>query len=356
MQYKTIIAKYCKLLQARCIIHLKLSIMKKVLFAAITVLATIVLSPAVFAADGQLVSGPSGTQVNGWYSTNPTMRVNTIPNCPSGPSGNFNMIIINEEGQHHITLRSHKNGYPRIYRDDDVNGHGTSNEVFSCPSISTPYDGSDPEVFWQGDIKWDGTNPTISLSSPSNNSNTDSSSVKVTGSVGDSTSGVWKVVINGVSASVGGGSFSASVPVNNGLNTLTATVYDYAGNTAQTQVVVNRVSSCGGTCSASSGSSNQQSSNSGSGSNNSGQSQAENNSQPQSSEHSQEQTSQDQETPTLVKGVVKGGGIGLATVLAFVVILLLLDRFRIIEIKAFSKISDKLSKNKTQKKATKKSS
>ena len=49
-------------------------------------------------------------------------------------------------------------------------------------------------------------------------------------------------------------------------------------------------------------------------------------------------------SPTIVKGVVQGGGIGLATILGFFIILLLLDKFRVIEIKAFHRISVKNSK------------
>lgn len=326
--------------------------MKKLLLAISTITTLLLLPATAFAADGQLVSGPSGTLVNGWYSTNPTIRVDTVPGCSSGSSGNISMIIINEEGSHHITLRSHRNGYPRIYRDDDTHGHGTTGEVFSCPSVSTPYDGSDPETFWQGDIKWDGTAPTISLSSPSNNTNTDSSSVQFSGSVSDATSGVWKVVINGVNATVSGNSFSASVPVNNGLNTLTATVYDYAGNTAQAQVVVNRVSSCGGQCSAASGSSSNGNSQKPAASG--GQSTAPAaNSEQQAQTANDDKTATDEkkdDTPTLVKGVVQGGGIGLASILGFVIVLLVLDKFRVIEVKAFSRISDKFTKSQPTKK------
>jgi hypothetical protein len=51
-----------------------------------------------------------------------------------------------------------------------------------------------------------------------------------------------------------------------------------------------------------------------------------------------------------VKGVVQGGGIGIVTVLAFVILLLVLDKFRIIEIKAFSKITGRIAKEKPAKK------
>lgn len=301
---------------------------------------TIILSIAVFlpsvahAANGQLVSGPSGNIVNGWYSSRPFVRVNTIPNCPSGPSGNIDMILINEEGQHTITLRSHLNGYPRIYRDDDTGGRGTTSEVFSCPSIDTPYTGEDPVIFWQGSIKWDATAPKVSISSPSNNSNTGNSTVQVSGSVSDSTSGVWTVSINGVNASISGGNYSANVPVSLGLNTLNVVAKDFAGNASQAQVVVNRISTA-------------QSNNSTSKTGEAGGQGGNSSSDKAGSEASAEQNngSEKNATPTIVKGVVQGGGIGLATILGFVIVLLLLDKFRVIEIKAFHRISSKNSKS-----------
>ena len=300
-----------------------------------TIILTIALfSPsAAYSADGQLISGPSGSQVNGWYSTRPTFRVDSVPACPNGPSGNIDMLIYNTEGQHRVTLRSHQNGYTRIYRDDQVNGIETSNEVFSCPAISTPYIGADPIVFWQGVIKWDATLPTVSIISPSNNSNTGNATVQVSGSVSDGTSGIWTVSINGINASITGSTYSANVPVSLGLNTLSVVTKDFAGNSSQAQVVVNRISTA-------------QSSNTSTKTGESAAQSENNSSNNDDSEKTAEQNidSEKSVSPTIVKGVVQGGGIGLATILGFFIILLLLDKFRVIEIKAFHRISVKNSK------------
>jgi len=325
--------------------------MKKIFITIVTLLAIVIFPTSVFAADGQLISGPSGPQSNGWYSSNPTIKVDSSPACPTGASGSINVVLQNGEGKHHITLRSHMNSYPRIYRDDDYNGMETTGEIFSCPALSQPYQDVDPIVFWQGDIKMDLTPPSISIGSPANNSNTSSSSVTVSGTANDSVSGVQSVVINGVSASLNGTSYSANVPVSLGLNTLTATVKDYAGHTSQAQVVINRIAPTAGSTSANqqSGNNNQQTSNGSQASTNPVAAQSSDPSNPANKDDNKDST-----PPTLVKGVVQGGGIGLASILAVVVILLILDKFRIIEIKAFSKITNRISK--PTKKTSKKSS
>lgn len=316
--------------------------MKKIFTSLVAVLAILMFPASAFAASGHVISGPSGPGANGWFSAQPTYVVDTVPGCSSGPH-TFTVGSWGGEGVHHITLRSYDNNHPTLDQLDDHNGTGTNAATWTCPD-SGPASSGDPVIFYEGDIKWDATAPTISIGSPGNNTNTDSASLQLSGSVGDTTSGVWKVSVNGVAGSVSGGSFSATVPLANGLNTLTATVYDYAGNTAQAQVVVNRVTSCGGACSAGSSSSqkpsNGNSSQQGNAANGSNDKSANSEAAPADNAKTDDKKS---DTPTIVKGVVQGGGIGLATILGFIIVLLILDRFRIIEVKAFSKITNRLS-------------
>lgn len=331
--------------------------MKKIFTSVVAALTILIFPATAFAASGRVVSGPSGPGANGWFSAQPTYVVDTVPGCSTGPH-TFTVGSWGGEGVHHITLRSYDNNHPTLDQLDDHNGTGTNAATWTCPD-SGPASSGDPVIFYEGDIKWDATAPTISISSPGNNTNTDSASVKLSGSVGDKTSGVWKVIVNGVAGSVSGGGFSATVPLNNGLNTLTATVYDYAGNTAQAQIVVNRITSCGGSCSAGSASSDKPTASSGNTSQQAGDNATANNSNDTGDKSTTENTKAEDEnsTPTIVKGVVQNGGIGLATILGFVVVLLILDRFRIIEVKAFSRITDRLSTSKKKpSKATKKSS
>jgi hypothetical protein len=73
--------------------------------------------------------------------------------------------------------------------------------------------------------------PTIAISSPASGATETSSPVTVSGTA-SAGSGVKSVTVNGVSATVSGGSWSASVPLTSGQNTLTATLTSDAGNTA----------------------------------------------------------------------------------------------------------------------------
>jgi len=335
--------------------------MKKILSLIIFTLAILIFPSSAFAASAYIVSGPTGIKSNGWYWGPPSVVVDSIPSCPTG-TGTITLHLsqgaVAKEGLHHITLRNFiaeswlgKGPYIAI-QDKAIPGDteiGTN--VWACSALGIMGGPTEPETIWEGDIKWDSGSPSITINSPSNNSNTDSSTVTVSGTVGDAISGLQSVKVNGINAGISGGSFSANIPVNNGLNTLTAIATDYAGHTSQAQVVVNRITSCGNAgCSATSGSNQKNNSQTP----NSKTTQV-NDNQNDSVEATKEGGTND-ENLTLVKGVVKGGGIGLATVFAFIIILLLLDKFRIIEIKAFAKVSEKFSKGKPKKKTSKKPS
>ncbi len=79
--------------------------------------------------------------------------------------------------------------------------------------------------------------PAISISAPAHSVTETRTPVTVTGTAGAG-SGVKGVTVNGVTASVNGSSFTASVPITHGSNTLTAKVTSNAGNTATASVTV----------------------------------------------------------------------------------------------------------------------
>lgn len=334
--------------------------MKKTLVFVITLfLSLFITSSTAFAADARVVSGPSGASASGWYKGPPSVVVDSVPSCPSG-IGNVSLYLSPsgggvQAGRHHVTLRAFtaeswmgKGPYVAIEDKSYATGITTGTNVWACPALGMPNGPTDPVNIWDGDVNWDNGMPSLSVSSPENNANIDSSSVKVSGSVSDDTSGVQSLVINGVNASISGTSFSASIPVNNGLNTLTVSATDFAGNVTTVKLVVNRISSCGsGGCNATAGDTT---TSSGSGNNavtSTGATKSEDGAKKNDNETADP-------TPTIVKGVVQGG-IGLATILAFVIVLLLLDKFRIIEIKAFHNITDRFAKDKSAKKSDKKS-
>lgn len=342
-------------------------VMKKLYILIVTAIAILVFPASAFAASANVVSGPSGVKSNGWYWGPPSVIVDSIPSCPTG-RGTITLHLsqgaVAKEGLHHITLRNFiaeswlgKGPYVAI-QDKAIPGDteiGTN--VWACSALGIMGGPTDPETIWEGDIKWDSGSPSLTINSPSNNSNTDGSSVVLSGTVSDAISGVESVSVNGVNATLNGSTFTATVPVNNGLNTLAATATDYAGHTTQAQIIVNRISSCGSSgCSATVGGSQKPSNTSTQGSNSKPSGDQPAGEEAKNEAKNEANISKNDNTPTLVKGVVQGGGIGLATILAFIVVLLLLDRFRIIEIKAFAKIFDKLSKSKKTKKISKKSS
>lgn len=330
--------------------------MKKAYLSGLLAIAIIILPITSFAAAGRLVAGPTGNVVNGWYTENALVTVNGNSTCAGsqdwssglngwGWSGGGRPAQANE-GIHSVKLVTFNDTESRIYLQND----GAQMLFWGCnESNGTPPNFSSPVTLWEGIIKWDVTAPTISISSPANNSNTDSGVVVISGIVNDNASGVQSVVINGVKASIAGSTFKASIPVNNGLNTLSATVTDVAGHTAQAQVVVNRIATL--TAPATTTQKPNSSTNVGieakptDSSNNS-----DNIGQTQSTET--EPSKDGKLTQTQVLGVVKNTGTGIFFVLLTLIVILLLDKYKVIVINvpAINYLSSKLpwfsSKNK----------
>jgi RHS repeat-associated protein len=91
----------------------------------------------------------------------------------------------------------------------------------------------------------DTTPPTLVVTSPTNNSTTQTETITVSGTVTDSggttPSGVANVKVNGVTATLTGESWTlADVALSIGSNTITITATDIAGNTANTTIIVIR--------------------------------------------------------------------------------------------------------------------
>jgi RHS repeat-associated protein len=84
----------------------------------------------------------------------------------------------------------------------------------------------------------DKTPPLVSITSPANNSSVTSSTLQVSGSVSDSLSGVSAVTCNNAAASVVNGTFSCSVTLAPGPNTIIVAATDVALNIASQSVTV----------------------------------------------------------------------------------------------------------------------
>lgn len=87
-------------------------------------------------------------------------------------------------------------------------------------------------------VSVDSTPPALSISSPANGATVTSSSLAVSGSVSDPSSGVAAVLCNGAAASFGGGSFSCNLTLNSGSNTVQVVATDAAGNNASASLNV----------------------------------------------------------------------------------------------------------------------
>jgi hypothetical protein len=91
-------------------------------------------------------------------------------------------------------------------------------------------------------VNLDETPPVISISAPADNSVVNASTLVVTGAANDTLSGVTTVTCNGVVASLQTGSFSCSVVLNQGANTIDIQATDTAGNSATVTRTVDFVS------------------------------------------------------------------------------------------------------------------
>ena len=85
----------------------------------------------------------------------------------------------------------------------------------------------------------DNSPPAIDISTPPDNTYTNSPSVTVSGSATDSISWVEKISVNGANANISGESFSVSnIQLNEGTNAITATVTDAAGNSGSDSATI----------------------------------------------------------------------------------------------------------------------
>jgi RHS repeat-associated protein len=91
-------------------------------------------------------------------------------------------------------------------------------------------------------VKLDKTPPTISLTSPANNSTVSVSTLQVSGTVTDALSGVASASCNGVAASLQNGAFTCSLTLTPGANNISVTATDVAGNTASQSLNVTLIS------------------------------------------------------------------------------------------------------------------
>lgn len=171
--------------------------------------------------------GPSGgTQVNGYYTSKPEVRFSNVT-CSNGGTGTsvgpITLPIV--EGVHSYNVYEVGSGgtsHGYFYTTDG----GGLTSIGTCGGATGNYD----NLAWSGQIKLDTVNPNLQVAFPTNNYNTTSSTITVTGTVSDVTSGISYVKVNGAVAQVSGSSFSITVSLDVGLNTISVIAGDNAGH------------------------------------------------------------------------------------------------------------------------------
>ncbi len=232
-----------------------------------TVLALTLGSNLAFASSYS--SGPSGTQVNGWYKDSSSIVFmwhhviqpgdNYVGVCGANPGaqiGDTEAIVYNFLGGKHsynFLTNSHGDIYVSVDSQSSQQVVGVCNNGGS--GFFYPYPPDSGSVLWQGSVGVDNKSPSISITSPSNNSNVYANSVVVSGTASDADSGVSKVTVNGQQANLSGSTFSVSLSLVQGLNTISAVATDLVGHTANSNSIIVDASYSGSSASPSTGSS-----------------------------------------------------------------------------------------------------
>jgi hypothetical protein len=178
-------------------------------------------------AGAPTVYAPQGTQANGWFTDSYSFHI--YINCQSGVSTEFFMSG-NLEGTnvYHFDAGSDGSLLLRL-------NNGGRQLLYSC---GNPFAGDQSLVTYT--VHKDTQNPAIAIASPGNGAQVGSSTVTISGSASDSTSGIASVTVNGRAAAVSGSSFSATIPLNVGANTVSAVARDTAGHSSSQVITVTR--------------------------------------------------------------------------------------------------------------------
>jgi len=178
---------------------------------------------------GQIISGTATDAAGNSASTSVTLKIDKTPPAisasvspaPNAAGWNNSNVIVS------FTCSDSLSGVAGCPLPVAVTTEG-ANQVISGATTDVAGNSATTSVT----VELDKTPPTISITSPANGATFASSSVAVTGAVSDALSGVAAVTCDGTAAIVQSGSFSCSVALSAGSNTITAQATDVAGNTS----------------------------------------------------------------------------------------------------------------------------
>ena len=207
-------------------------------------------------ADYLKLTGPSGTQVNGYYTNGVTFTgegdhfytasggsscgsvehsttVSTLSASGNLPGDKWYSYF---EGTHTYKIigDQYSNGWYQKENETPVN-------IFSLYGCPIGYSYENAKILWSGELKIDERAPSLTLESPSNNQNINTETITVRGKASDLASGVNKVEVNGKNAALSGESYSSDIKLVSGLNTILVTATDNVGRKTSTQILVFRL-------------------------------------------------------------------------------------------------------------------
>lgn len=213
--------------------------MKKISEIILISFLILLVTPTYVYAHTLYSKGPLGGKHNNWYTQSPYVEFTVHEGDPcygntvgvnAHPPGLW-WPHLETEGSHDYKIYTNAEYTKYWYKVDNQ----TPYQTWNCGS-----GGSYSTILWQGHVNLDTHNPTVNVTSPTENANLSRERIAVSGKASDSTSGIASVKVNGKTASVQGTSFSVEIALNTGLNTIKAVATDVSGRTTQDEVVVFR--------------------------------------------------------------------------------------------------------------------
>mgnify|MGYP001569458310 FL=1 len=178
---------------------------------------------------------PDGS--NGYYKTQPRFSLTEESGATSMykvDSGEWNIHTgVCDAGSINIARSGPSDGTPV--------GVGTHTIYYSQYTHHITYPGYPPcsgtvqpnSTIYTHVVKYDPNSPSITFTSPGENSTLNQNSVTVTGKVTDPTSPISVLTLNGQGVTIGSdGAFSTNISLTSGLNRVVAQAYDMAGNSS----------------------------------------------------------------------------------------------------------------------------
>lgn len=212
--------------------------MRKIALALTQFCAVFILLSS--SASAMNVNGPNGNNINGWFKDGFTVQIAYgTPNCiGAGTAFQYTYTAGSEhEGTHHYVFVSDQFDNPYVSVD-------TSQPIPLAHNPACPPQSTAPTYTMQKqfDASIDSQPPFISINDPANSTSTAASSYTVSGTVSDMSSGVKmaQAIVNGSNgpnAIVSGSSFSVTVPLQQGSNSVQMIAYDDVGHSATSNTV-----------------------------------------------------------------------------------------------------------------------